>query len=75
MKYFKAIATSDFKNSSKIKLFNAKFFVAKYNPTKQNPETNFKFIIDREDDRRLVLTLSENEIDELLEQLKSLKNN
>ena len=75
MKYFKAIVTNDFKNSSKRKLFNAKFFIAKYNPTKQNPETNFRFIIDREDDRRLVLTLSDNEIDVLLEQLKSLKNN
>ena len=73
MKYFKAIVSNDFKNSRTIKLFNATFFIAKYNPTKQNPETNFKFIIDREDDRRLVLTLSENEINELLEQLKLLK--
>ena len=73
MKRFKTIITNDFKNSSKIKSFNAKFFVAKYNPTKHNPEINFKFIIDREDDSRLILTLSEDEINALIEQLKLLK--
>lgn len=73
MKRFKTTITNDFKNSSKRKLFNATFFIGKYNPTKQNPEINFKFIIDREDERRVVLTLSEDEIDALIEQLKLLK--
>ena len=73
MKYFKSIITNSFKNSSKRKTFKAQFFVAKYNPTNHNPKTNFKFIIDREDNRRLVLTLNEEEMNALINQLNSIK--
>ena len=75
MKYFKAIVTNDFVNSNKRKEFNSEFFVAKYNPTKQNPETNFKFIIDREDGRRVVLKITADEMESLLTQLNDLKKN
>lgn len=72
MEYFKAVVTNDYKNSTTRKEFEASFFVAKYNPTKQNPETNFKFIIDREDGRRLVLKMTNDEMDNLLKQLNGL---
>ncbi len=74
MQYFKAIITNDFINASKQKRFESKFFVVRYNPTNQNPETEFKFIFDREDNRRVVLKLSEEEMKSLFQSLQSLLN-
>ena len=72
MKYFKAIITSDFINSSKRKDFKSQFFIAKYNATKQRPKTEYKIIIDREDKRRVVIIIDESEMQDLLQQLNLL---
>ena len=71
MKYFKAIITSDFINSSK-KEFKSQFFIARYNATKLSPKTEYKIIIDREDKRRVVIKIDESEMQDLLQQLNLL---
>ncbi len=60
MKYYTASITNDFKNSSKRKIFKAKFFIAQYPQSKSH-----KIIIDREDDRRLTLIFTDDEFNEL----------
>ena len=66
MQYFKATITKDYKNNSNAKDIKSEFFIYK-----DNIKNVYKIVIDREDDRRLVLKLTAEEMDKF----KTLLNN
>ena len=66
MQYFKATITKDYKNNSNVKDIKSEFFIYK-----DNIKNVYKIVIDREDDRRLVLKLTAEEMDKF----KTLLNN
>ena len=66
MKYIKGKITNDFKNSTKQKTFDFDLFAAHY-----KRDNIYKIFIDRSDDRRIVITFTEEQKNDL----KNLLNN
>lgn len=64
MKKGKISISNDFKNSTKRKVFEAEVFIAKYN----NGEY-YRIFIDREDERRQIITLDKERFKEFKEMI------
>ena len=67
MKKLKLKISNDFKNSIKRKEFNAESFIAKYNDGEY-----YRIFIDRDDDRRVLISLNKEEFKDFKEAINNI---